>query len=291
MANVPELGLNLYDHHWGVVELNVTQSIKTNSALTNATYLAEILNEYHEDANGPLSTPGPGSAALVRIPDEYLIANNATYQLNLPADRPHILYQCSTSQLVQKTYTNANIISCIIALVAPEAAGTVKINSTSIHSNPLIDSAYFGSAGDKASIIWAYQHLRQLFSNNSDTIFAGVIENELFPGSNVTSDADVYAAIQQSASDYYHPVGTLSLGKVLNNDFKIMVGNVTASGHKGEGWEKKGHGKGGEQEVLEGLRVIDSSIMPVIPSCFTQSHTYAIAERGAEILLKELNGS
>lgn len=256
VANIPAIGQNLFDHHFGVVAFNLTPSIKTVSSRANATFLAQIQQEYRTEAEGPLAEPLTMCSSWRRVPNDILEAANATYQLSLPADRPHVQFQCSTGPISIPLIPGANQGSCLVALVAPEASGNVTLASDSIYDMPIINANYFGSRGDQASILWAYKHMVGLLESAP---LNSIVTNILRPPPNATTDEEIWQTIQQTASDFYHPTGTVRMGEVLDNEFRI---------------------KG-----LHGIRVIDSSIIPVMTSCYTQSDTYAIAERAADIIL------
>lgn len=87
-----------------------------------------------------------------------------------------------------------------------------------------------------------------------------ILPEEIYPGANVTTDEDIWKAIQAQTLSYRHPVGTIALGTVLGND-----------------WRLRG---------LEGIRVVDSSTFPCPTTCHPQSAVYAIANRAAKDILK-----
>ena len=76
---------------------------------------------------------------------------------------------------------------------------------------------------------------------------------EVFSGADVTIDAQIWEAIQKSAQSFHHPSGTVGLGTVLDSNWRI---------------------KG-----LKGIRVVDSSAIPIEPTCLPQPEAYAIADR------------
>jgi len=82
---------------------------------------------------------------------------------------------------------------------------------------------------------------------------------ELRPGTNVTSDSDIHAALSSTLSpSTFHPIGTaamlpLELGGVVNQQFLVYG--------------------------VERLSVVDASIMPDLPGAYTQQSVYAIAEK------------
>lgn len=260
VVDSPEVGWNFFDHHYVVMMFNATPDIISDQQLENPTLLAPFLAEYRENATGPLSTPGGASFFTERLSDELLdnFGVNVTFPKGLPKDRPHLLYQYGSAAILP-TPENTNTISVFSALVQPEASGSVRLQSSDWRDDPLLDTSYFGSESDMAIALYGYKHLLSMM--RSDTM-RSVIVNEIYPGSNVTSDADIKAALMKAARSFRHPAGTCSLGKVLDRSFKV---------------------KG-----TQNLRVVDSSAIPRLPTCHLQAPVYALAEFAATILQEEL---
>lgn len=251
VADIPDIGSNLYDHHFSVLEVEVTPDVQSVwQLLYNATDTAITQAEYANHGKGPLGATDSGSFAIARVPDSVFEAVNDTFHTSLPADRGQLLYQYATAAFLPGP--NISIISPFVALVQPEATGYIRLNSTDFRDDPLIYSNYYGSAGDKAAILYGYKKLRSILQSS---IMAPVVVREVFPGANVTSDENIFAAIQKSAQTFHHPLGTVALGKVVDSDWRI---------------------KG-----LEGIRVVDSSTFPTPPTCHLQADVYAYAHRAA----------
>ncbi|KAI5924383.1 hypothetical protein F4810DRAFT_665251 [Camillea tinctor] len=251
----PEVGSNLRDHHMLATIFSVPPSIVTASSLSNSTVLSALEAEYHATAGGPLSEPGPQSSTFLteRVPDAVLRAldpgANMSYYLSLPADRPHLAYQyAGTSFLAEYAGAEYNAATAFVALVQPEASGTVRLSSASYRDAPLIDSRYFGSDADYAVARYGLGRLLGV------TRSARVGVRELFPGPNRT-EAQVFRDIAQT---FHHPVGTVALGRALDSGFRV----------KGVG----------------GLRVVDSSAFPAITTCHTHASVYALAEVAARVI-------
>jgi choline dehydrogenase len=252
ILDAPDVGQNLYDHHLSVVELQVTNDILTSWQYTqNATERAIAQEQYAKNFSGPLGWVNGEVFAGARVPDSVFNGTGSTYYQNLPADRPQVLYEFSTSAFVPTP--NISSVSVWATCIQPEVSGHLTLNSSDWRDDPLIYSNYYGSKADKALILYAYKQLRNTILKSS--YLKPYIIQETFPGANVTSDADVWKAIQQSAQSFHHPVGTVAIGKVLDANWRI---------------------KG-----LNGIRVVDSSSIPSLPTCHIQSDVYAIAFRAS----------
>ena len=95
--------------------------------------------------------------------------------------------------------------------------------------------------------------------------FASYRGEEIFPGSTAKSDADLEAFIRHKAETIYHPVGTCRMG----DDAEAVVDS-----------ELRVRG-------VEGLRVVDASVMPKLIGGNTNAPTIMIAERAGDLLLAE----
>lgn len=90
------------------------------------------------------------------------------------------------------------------------------------------------------------------------------IGKELEPGSNVESDADLEAFVRRVGAITQHPVGTCKMG-VDDDGSPVVDADLRVRG-------------------ITALRVIDASIMPNVPSGYTNAPTIMVAEKGADSL-------
>ncbi|KAI0175054.1 choline dehydrogenase [Pestalotiopsis sp. NC0098] len=256
VADVPGIGAKLYDHHASYVQVEVTADIETMwQYLNNATETNLAVQEYAADTSGPLSGPFGEAYGAARLPDSAFDGVDATYYTSLPSDRPHVLWHYSAVAFFANS-PNTSIVSLAPTLVQPEAHGYLTIDSADYTAAPLLFSNYYGSAADKAAIIYGVKQARAIF--NADSLSQWVID-EVYPGPNVTSDDAIWQAIQAGSTSFHHPVGTVPLGDVLGKDWRVTG--------------------------LKGLRVVDSSAMPTLPSCHIQGPVYAFAHRAAQDIM------
>lgn len=258
VADIPLIGSNLYDHHFSNLEYEVKQGVQTSWQYTdNATFKAIAKEEYASNSSGPLGESAGGAFALARVPDAVFNAVNDTFHPSLPADRAQLLFQETNAAFISGS-SNLSIISPFVALVQPEASGYLRLNSSNFKDDPLIFSNYYGSPGDKAAMLYGYKKLREVMTNKQTE---QVLVREVFPGANVTSDEQIWKAIQMSARSFHHVLGTVALGKVLDSS-----------------WRVKG---------LEGIRVVDSSSFPSPPTCHLQATVYAYAHHVAGVIRRD----
>lgn len=166
----------------------------------------------------------------------------------------------STEASVQETGWNGGDV-IPITLVKPLSRGSITINSTDILRSPLIDWKAFTFPSDLEIMIAALRINRKFIASGAMQELQPI---EIVPGANVTTDDELRVVLkQQVVPTYSHPCCTCpmmarKLGGVV--DAKLRV-----------------HG-------VENLRVIDASIMPLIPATHTSATVYAVAEKAADLI-------
>ncbi len=147
----------------------------------------------------------------------------------------------------------------------PRSRGEIKLADGTRRSKPRIFANYFSdSEGDDMRRSLAAFHLgRQIIATEP---FRSLIFSEVRPGAHVVSDEDICAFIRQVAGTVYHPCGTCRMGEdetaVVDSELKVRG--------------------------LEGLRVVDASVMPIIPSPNIHPATIMIAEKGSDLIARSL---
>lgn len=151
------------------------------------------------------------------------------------------------------------INSCVMR---PKSRGTVKLASANAEDAPLIDPNYHDQEYDRRMSLESIRHIREILAQPA---IAKYIRRERFPGSGQNSDEEIMSYVRQYASVDYHPSGTCRMGTgedaVVDPDLRI-------------------HG-------MDGIRVIDNSIMPYLNSGNTNAPAIMIGEKGAALVRGE----
>jgi choline dehydrogenase len=146
-------------------------------------------------------------------------------------------------------------------LMRPHSLGHVKIRSADAKAPPAIRFNYMADPRDRADMRAGIRLTREILAQKAMQPFAG---DELFPGIDVTSDDALDAWARRAIETCYHPVGTCKMGR--SSDGSTVVDD-----------ELRVHG-------LQGLRVVDASIMPAIVSGNTNAPTIMIAEKASDMI-------
>jgi choline dehydrogenase len=148
-------------------------------------------------------------------------------------------------------------IALAISVVKPESRGTLRLASRDPNAAPIIDANYLGADRDARRMLEAVELSRAIGHND---VFSQFTAGEIIPGDAVTDD-DLPEVIASNMAVYGHPTSTCPMGGT--NDPWAVVDSL------------------GTVREVSGLRVVDASIMPEIPSTVTNLTTIMIAERVA----------
>ena len=139
----------------------------------------------------------------------------------------------------------------------PRSRGSVTLRDADPRTPPVIDPNYWGDAYDREMSLRGFKLAREIMAQDA---FRPFILCERHPGPDVQSDADIAAYARKVGKTDYHPVGTCKMG---TDELAVVDPALKVRG-------------------LEGLRVIDSSVMPFLPSSNTNGPTIMVAEKGAD---------
>jgi choline dehydrogenase-like flavoprotein len=246
-ADLP-VGENLQDHH----EVPIIATTKGKSG-----YFGEdsgwpmVRNglQYLLFNSGPVTTTGI-EACLFYDPDG---GDRPTIQLYCAP----IVYQDRDVAKAKPTW-GVTFTSC---LLRPKARGTVRLRSADPSAQPLVNCNFFGDPDDLRLTLASMRFARRLLETEP---FLTKIREEILPGPSVTDDAGLAAFAGQTVKTNYHPVGTARMGRD-DDPTAVVDARLRVKG-------------------IEGLRVIDCSIMPAIVSGNTNAPAMAIGSKAAEMI-------
>ena len=252
LADLPGVGQNLQDHH----EVPVIATTKAPSGYFGQDKGWPMIRnglQYLLFNSGPVTTTGI-EACLFFDPDG--------------GDRPTIQLYCAPIVYLDRDVSAAKPtwgVTFTSCLLRPKARGSVTLRSADPAEQPLVNCNFFGHPDDLRLTIAALATARQLLQTEP---LKSKIGEELLPGAAVMEDPQALERYcGQTVKTNYHPVGTLRMG--MENDPMAVV-----SPHL------KVHG-------LDGLRVIDCSIMPQIVSGNTNAPAMAIGSKAASLIGQE----
>jgi choline dehydrogenase len=150
----------------------------------------------------------------------------------------------------------------ICTLLRPESRGWVRIKSADPREAPAIHPNYLATERDRETLVLGVKALRRIFQAPA---MARYIESEYDPGPQCATDDEMLDFIRRRGSTTYHPVSTCRMGQDAN---AVVDERLRVRG-------------------FAGLRVIDASIMPAVPSGNTNAASIMIGEKGSDMVLED----
>ena len=178
-------------------------------------------------------------------------------------DRPDIqfhLYPFSTDRKDRPSLHEYSAFTLTVCQLRPWSRGYVRAISSDPLKAPAISPNYLADARDGAVIVKAMRLARKVLAADP---LVGMIRAEHEPGSAKQTDDELLAFVKAKGMSVYHPVGTCRMGPDAD---AVVDAELRVRG-------------------IEGLRVIDASIMPTLISGNTMAPSIMIGEKGADLVL------
>jgi choline dehydrogenase len=245
-AASPNVGKNLQDH------LDVTVIHKMNQPIS-AYSMQKGMKKLFVGLRYLATQTGPGS-------DNFLQAGaflKSRSGLEMPDIQLHlvnaIMMNHGNHQPTEDGYT---VHACQLR---PDSRGTVALKSADPFDHPAIDPNYLAAEEDRRAMREAVKMVRDICKQTSLQAYNA---GEIMPGASVASDTEIDAFIRAKGETIYHPVGTVSMGV---NATSPVDGDLKVRG-------------------VDGLRVVDASVMPTLIGGNTNAPTIMVAEKAADLI-------
>ena len=151
------------------------------------------------------------------------------------------------------------------AYLRPQSRGTVRLASGDPAAAPMLDPNYWSEPHDRTMAIKGLRLAREILRQPA---LKRYVQNEVLPGAALQTDAELFDYACANAKTDHHPVGTCRIGPA-NRTTSVVTPDLRVIG-------------------LDGLRVVDASVMPRVPSCNTNAPAIMVAEKGADHVLGKL---
>ena len=247
---LPGVGENLRDHYSPRVKFAIVERNLTFNDNARGWRLAREALKYAMFGTGFLAS----TAVPIRIyfrTREGLETPDATISI-LP-----FLYEMSGGQ---RRVSKRQGITMNVNVLRSQSTGSIHIKSADPAEPPAIRFNFLSTEHDRAGVIAAIRKGRELMATSPLKEITG---EEIAPGAQLQSDAEILDWVRHNAETTFHPVGTCKMG----SDAMAVVDR-----------ELRVHG-------IEGLRVADASIMPMLISGNTNAPAIMIGEKCAEMVL------
>lgn len=203
-----------------------------------------------------------GVAYQARRPVPASHYNHADALLYVPhttrGESPDILVMCLSVPFVRPTVgpLSAPAYVLVPCLLRPRSRGSVRLASADARAPTLIDPNYLSEPDDVAMLAKGVDIARDI---GAATAFGDWRAKEIYPGPAWANEATRLDFIRRATDSFHHPVGTCRIGAVVDDALRV---------------------KG-----LEGLRVIDASVLPGLPAAMSNAAVTAVAEKASDVVL------
>ncbi len=246
--DLPGVGANLHDHPDVVQVVNAPQLTELfGLSLTGALQSIKGIFEWRRARSGMLTTNFAEAGGFIKsLPEEAL---------------PDLQLHFVIGKLVdhgRKTVFGHGY-SCHVCLLRPKSRGSLTLASADPFAAPLIDPNFLAERDDVERLIRGFRLMRGILQQPA---LAGYHGRESQASASAQTDAQIEAFIRGHADTIYHPVGTCRMG---SGPMDVVDAQLRVRG-------------------VQGLRVVDASIMPSIVGGNTNAPVIAIAEKAADLI-------
>ena len=250
VLDAPGVGNDLQDHMQVRIVMRCPQRITLNDILNHPVRRVMAGARYAAFRTGPLTIAAGTSGAFFKT----------NPRLASPDVQIHFL-PFSTDKMGEKLHAFSGF-SASVCQLRPESRGSLRIKSADPAEPPAIRINYLATETDRTAFVEGMKILRKILAAPALKPF---VTEEVEPGPKISSDEDILNFCRQRGSTVYHPTSTCRMG---NDPLAVVDQRLRVRG-------------------IEGLRVVDASVMPDLMSGNTNAPTIMIAEKASDMILED----
>ena len=249
VRDLPGVGENLQDHLQIRAVYKCTEPTLNDEV--NSFFRKMLIGlEYIAFRTGPMSMAASLVCAFAKTRNELETPDIQFHFQPLSADKPGEglhRYSAFTSSVCQ---------------LRPESRGRIVLKNPDPFAYPSIHPNYLSTATDQETVVAGMKLSRSL---SRTPALAPFVEQELLPGLDIESDEALLDHAREVAQTIYHPVGTCKMG---SDAMAVVDERLRVRG-------------------IDGLRVVDASVMPAITSGNTNAPAIMIAEKASDMIIED----
>ncbi|KAF5353144.1 hypothetical protein D9758_008758 [Tetrapyrgos nigripes] len=228
-------------------------------ASQNETISEGLIQRWRENRTGPLTDGSGVTLCFFRLPDSASIFETVEDPAAGPSTAHlEMVFLSSNVGLLPPIPPTSNFITVSPNLLTPTSRGLLTINSSNPLDRPVINLNLLASEFDVFAMREGVKAIQRLLST---TPFQGFI---LQSTPNPMTDEEIDQFVRESVSAGLHPVGSASMSP-KGADWGVVDPDLKLKGAKG-------------------VRIVDASVLPLVPSAHTQAPVYIVAERASDLI-------
>jgi choline dehydrogenase-like flavoprotein len=252
--HLPGVGQNLQDHPDFIFVYTSDNPNFTGVSFGGLARIFRAIGQYRRERRGPLTSNFAECGGFLKTrPD---------------LDQPDVQLHFGMAMVDdhgRKRHWGSGF-SCHVCLLRPKSRGSVALNSADPTQPPLIDPNFLGEVDDLEAMVAGYKTTQRLMETPA---LRSLQKKDMFTAG-IKTDDDIRAILRARVDTVYHPVGTCKMG--VNDPMAVVDPQLKVCG-------------------LEGLRVVDASIMPTLIGGNTNAPTIMIGEKAADMIKAEMRPS
>ncbi|KAF8888875.1 alcohol oxidase [Infundibulicybe gibba] len=258
LVDLPDVGENLSDHPFGVAAFTVSSNNTIDTLNDNAVLMNQAMQQWETEKTGPLVNSVATHLMFMRLNGSVLGSNPD------PApgpNSPHYELLVADGIPVPPLPTEGNFIAGGAVVLNPTSRGSIKLKSSNPFDAPIIDPGLLKTQFDRIVMREAIKSVKKFYAASA---WAGYIVAPTGGLEHAVDDASIDEYNKNTTQTIFHPVGTASMsargakGGVVDPDLRV--------------------------KKVGGLRVVDASVLPFVPSAHPQAAVYVIGERGSDLI-------
>ncbi|HVC50739.1 MAG TPA: GMC family oxidoreductase N-terminal domain-containing protein [Stellaceae bacterium] len=248
--DLPGVGANLNDHYVVRIAHRVRDAVTINQLARGARLMREAFKFFTV-----------GSGALTFGVTSAMVFCRSREGLASP-DLQLLFTPASYAQGVFRQLEREPGMTVAVCPVRPESRGTIMAQSPDPFTYPAIRPNYLSAQGDLRVLIAGINHTRRIFAQPA---MAPYTVEETVPGPGVATDEQFAEFARAAGTNVFHPAGTCKMG---TDPMAVVDPRLRVHG-------------------IQGLRVIDASVMPAVTTGNTNAPTIMIGEKGAAMIKED----
>ena len=249
--DLPGVGKNLQDHYQASFAFKTSSGDTLNEAVMNPLKSAGMALQWLFTGTGQLAVGATEATLFCKSSPSEPVPDLQYQVLNFSSDSP----ETRIAPLARLTF--------IFSVCRPKSRGEITLRDTAGKMPPRILANYLTDPDDIRIMLAGFRIARQIAATEP---FRSLVTEQVRPRPEIETDDEIADYVRSMGSTVYHPCGTCRMGE---DDRAVVDSSLRLRG-------------------IEGLRVVDASVMPAMPSPNIHPATIMVAEKGSDIIAQAL---